>query len=194
MPIQCPVCELVNDDMALECAECGRQLLTEGELDATIEPVDGLELTRFDVETAQAPAPETIPELEQTHFAPAQIAMSERVAIEPTILAPAEDVAPDPAPDDFDPGREQDDGLRTPLPEELKACPYCGAAIDGKVCDGCGRRIARYTSAAGEAGGPTLLRRVVAGDDMQFCPACFARIPWGLRCIECGVPLAPRDL
>ncbi|HWE25388.1 MAG TPA: hypothetical protein VG496_15730 [Myxococcales bacterium] len=29
--------------------------------------------------------------------------------------------------------------------------------------------------------------------DIVLCPACLARVPAGLRCVECGVPLPARD-
>ena len=47
MPIECPICDTLNDDAAMECARCGRQLLTEAQLDETIRPIEGLEESSF---------------------------------------------------------------------------------------------------------------------------------------------------
>jgi hypothetical protein len=33
----------------------------------------------------------------------------------------------------------------------------------------------------------------VQDGDNVLCPACLARVPRGLRCVECGVPLPARD-
>ncbi len=187
MPIQCPVCELVNDDVALECAKCGRQLMSEADLEASVEPVEGLELASYAGETALAPDEGQIADLEQTHYAPApQAAVTERVAVEPTRLELAGEVLPDPTPDDFETGREADDGERTPDPADATVCPWCKTPSTAKVCDACGRRRSRYT-AAGRASGR-------AGDDgTQSCPNCFGRIEWTARCSECGVALPPRE-
>ena len=192
MPIQCPVCELVNDDIALECAECGRQLMSEAELDASIDPVEGLEMASYAAETARAREDEQIPDLEQTHFAPTRLALAERVAVEPTRLESVGEVLPDPTPEDFESGREEDDGLRTPDPEESGVCPWCKVPSTSKVCDSCGRRRSRYTAAPMAKGQPAGTARQDAGDK-ESCPNCFGRISWGPRCSECGVALPPRE-
>src|SRR5476651_2060663 len=103
MAIQCPVCELVNDDVALECLECGRQLMSEASLDESIEQVEGLEHASYAAETALALDQERLPDLEETLFAPVTEPIAERLLVEPTWVEGASaEVLPDPTPDDFE--------------------------------------------------------------------------------------------
>jgi hypothetical protein len=179
----------VNEDIALECAECGRQLMSEAALDASIAPVEGLEIASYAEDTAITPDEGPIAGLELTHYAPARVAVAERVAVEPTRLEDIGEVLPDPTPADFESGREQDDGVRTPDPESSAICPWCKAPSTSKVCDSCGRRRSRYTAPAGLQS--VAARRDDEGDK-ESCPNCFGRISWAARCSECGIALPPR--
>ena len=191
MSIQCPVCELVNDEMALECAECGRQLMSEADLDASIEPIEGLEEASYAADTALVPDEAQLPELEFTRYEAAQVALVERVSVEPTRLEVPAELQPEAPPDDFERGREVDADERTPDPSLATFCPWCKAPSTSKVCDSCGRRRSRYSAPAGQAARPA--GAAGSDKDVQSCPNCFARILWAPRCPDCGIPLPPTD-
>ena len=188
MPLQCAVCETVNADDALECAECGRQLLSDAEIDETIEPVPDVDRASYAGDTALTPDIDQLPELELTHYQPTRVIVSERMAVESTLQPAAGEVASEPVSPDFESGREADDGTRTLPPEEADLCPFCGVASAGKVCDGCGRRKARYTVPKGAP--RTALRNEPA---KEVCPTCLSRVIWAERCPECGVRMKPRE-
>lgn len=194
MAIECPLCELSNDDAALECAQCGRALLTFSEGGADVAPIEGLTLSSFSGETARAQADEVVEGLEQTRFDPVRLAAVEALPVEQTALAqePGRPLAFEPGTLELETGREADDGARTAAPEENGSCPYCGVVSAGKLCDGCGRRRTRYAAAPATAG-PALRRQRRDGDD-DFCPNCFGKIVWAAKCPECGVPLPLREL
>ncbi|HZX97867.1 MAG TPA: hypothetical protein VFE90_25340, partial [Myxococcales bacterium] len=59
----------------------------------------------------------------------------------------------------------------------------------GAVCDSCGRRKSRYTRAPASAEA----RSVVGGETVN-CPSCFARVPQGERCSDCGLPFPLQEL
>src|SRR4051794_2999263 len=118
----CPICELANDDAALECDRCGKQLLTEAELEETIQPIEGLEETSVLEDTRFTPDVERLEGVEETLQAAVEVQVVERIAIEPTLQADAGEVPVDPAPADYDSGRDVDDGQRTAAPS-TEQCP-----------------------------------------------------------------------
>ena len=190
MAQQCPLCDTVNDEAALECERCGRQLLTEAELDETIERIPDLEETSVLEDTRFTPDVERMADVEDTLQAPVALAFDERIAVEPTLLPAAADGPIDPPPRDFESGRDQDGEAPTPAPTNDDACPFCGHASTSKLCESCGRRKARYTSPAEVGGAPAGPRRQMP---TVLCPACLGRVIWDLRCSECGTTMAPLD-
>jgi hypothetical protein len=88
----------------------------------------------------------------------------------------------------LDSGREADDGVRTAAPLDDGTCPWCGKPATDAVCGNCGRRRSRYTApvAAVEA--------LFGSDETVQCPNCFARVPAGIRCSDCGTPFPVREL
>ena len=185
----CPVCETNNADTAAECANCGKQLATDAQLFQEVAPIAGLELT------LQPPADvvaEPLIGLEQTQLIepglqiPNQMIPDvERTQLEQDPQAPLNWV---PGNTPLDLGREADDGVRTPAPQDDGKCPWCGSPSTDAVCGTCGRRRSRYTSpvTAGEA--------LLGSDETMLCPACFARVPASARCDECGTPFPVREL
>ena len=193
MPAKCPVCETVNPDDAAECGDCGKILFAEADLMAEVAPIDGLEETLHDpLESATGPIDRLV-ELEQTQLArrDLKVAPEPVPGVEHTQLQSDPDAvsfwggAVDP---DLDLGREPDDGQRTPAPQDTGLCPWCTAPATSAVCDNCGRRRARYSV-------PVVTARAAQRQgDTVLCPACFARVPAGARCEECGVPFAVVEL
>ena len=188
--MRCPVCETENSDDAAECANCGKILASEADLFEDVEPVPGLELTlQPPVETET----QTLAELEQTQLAPKDLEVPEEhvpdveyTQLEQDPAAPLNWTAGNTP---LDLGRELDDGQRTPAPQDTGTCPWCGAASTDAVCDACGRRRSRYTAAA------AVVAAVLTGkEDNVMCPACFARVPPGERCTECGTPFPIQEL
>ena len=193
MPVKCPVCETINSDDAAECGDCGKIIFSDADLVDDVEPIEGLEETIHDpLESATGPVA-LIAELEQTQLARRDLRIAEEVVpgVERTQLEADPGVVSfwsggvDP---DLDLGREPDDGQRTPAPQDTGLCPWCTAPATSAVCDNCGRRRSRYTVAIAPA------QVVKAQDDTVLCPACFARVPTGVRCNECGVPFAVVEL
>jgi len=188
MPVRCPICEAENADEAVECQNCGKVLAVEADLVEDVAPLPGLEQTLQDkVETDVA----VIPELEQTQLASPGLRVSvevlpgvEHTQIEIDQAAPVNWVAGDVA---LDRGREQDLDPRTPAPQDTGVCPWCNAPSTGAVCDNCGRRRSRYSA-------PPAVAQQSASGDTVLCPACFARVEQGPRCVECGVPFAVPEL
>jgi len=189
MPVKCPICETENSEETAECVNCGKILFTEADLLEDVEPVAGLEQTLHDpMESATGPIA-AIAELEQTMVArkdlkvpEEQVPGVERTQIQEDPEAPVLWIAGNV---DLDRGRELDDGVRTPAPQDTGVCPWCNAPATGAVCDNCGRRKSRYS--APPAAAQQAAR--ASGEDGVLCPACFARVPAGPRCIECGVPI-----
>ena len=191
MPVKCPVCETANSNEAAECANCGKLLFADADLVDDVAPIDGLEVTLHDPLESVTPPVAPLPELEGTQLARKDLQVSvevvpgvERTQIEAdpgAVLFWSGGV-------DLDTGREPDDGQRTPAPVDNGLCPWCNAPATGAVCDNCGRRRSRYTV-------PVATAAVVQaqGDDV-LCPACFARVPPGVRCVECGVPFPVVEL
>ena len=180
----CPLCETDNPEGAAECAGCGKAFATAAPPDLPLDPVPGLEQTVLAPDRAEA-APDPVPGLERTQLARRDLRIvEERVAdVEQTQLES------DPAATQFwsggvtevDLGREADDGARTPAPLDDGTCPWCRAPATGAVCDACGRRRSRYSVA------PVPAAAAAGSEETQLCPACFARVPIGPRCVECGV-------
>lgn len=187
MPVLCAVCETDNPADVSECVECGRTLAAAGSDDGAVGALAGIERTLADPVAVETSA---IAGLEPTALAGRDVAVEDQrvAALEPTQLDA------DPAARsnwttavELDSGREMDLEPRTPAPAESAACPYCGTASLGAVCDGCGRRKARFA-------GPRALAGIAASGETRLCPACFARVPASARCEECGVPFPLAEL
>jgi hypothetical protein len=185
--MRCPLCETDNLEEVAECRNCGKQLHTDAELLEDVQPIAGLEETLY--ESASAPV-EVLPDLMQTQLASRDLQVQKELVpdVERTQLA-SDERAPSnwtTGNVELDSGREQDLDPRTARPEDTGTCPWCGAAATGAVCDSCGRRRSRYTTAPAAAA-------VQSSDETVLCPACFSRVPAGERCSECGVPFGPRE-
>ena len=180
--MRCPLCETENGEDVAECRNCGKQLHTDAELLEDVEPIEGLE------ETLRGPADggpiELLPDLQQTMVASKNLRIQEETVpgVERTQLEADLNVQSNWTTGnvDLDLGREQDQDPRTVLPADDGTCPWCGAAASGAVCDSCGRRRSRYSAAPVAAAAN-------ASDETVLCPACFARVAAGPRCVECGV-------
>jgi rRNA maturation protein Nop10 len=190
--MRCPVCEAENPDTAAECRLCGKALLLEelSEPPAAMELMSGLERTSLEVASAPSVA-QPFPELERTSVSapglevdvqPIEIQRSE-VVVAATGAAPFWDTA---APD-LTLDRALDDGLRTPAPAGDGLCAYCGEYSLDAICANCGQRRDRFTSPPP----PRASAARSTGHERVLCPACFARVPPGPRCIECGVSFPP---
>ena len=187
----CPICDTVNDESALECDRCGKQLLTEAQLEETIQPIEGLEETSVLEDTRFTPEGDPMEDVEATLQAPVEIVEVERIAIEPTLQAAAGEVDAGPAPADYDSGRDHDDEPRAQAPS-TDECPWpaCGEISPSPICPKCGRRKGRYSAAP--------VATAVAVDPRRQmptvrCPACLGRVIWDVRCSECGVPMLPLE-
>jgi hypothetical protein len=187
--MRCPLCETENPDDVAECRNCGKQLHTDAELLEDVVPIEGLE------ETLQNPvesgAVEMLADLQQTMVASKSLRIREETVpdvehtqLEADLSAQSNWTTGNV---DLDLGREQDQEPRTAAPKDTGTCPWCGAAATGAVCDSCGRRRSRYTTA------PAAAAAAASGDETVMCPACFARVAAGPRCGECGVPFGPRE-
>jgi hypothetical protein len=192
MNLKCPICETVNAEDASECATCGRRLFSDADLLEDVAAIDGLEQTIHDPsESATGPIP-VIAELEQTQIARRDLAVVEEMVpgVERTPIEADPNVASfwSTGNLELDVDRAPDDGQRTPAPQDTGICPWCSAPAQDAVCDNCGRRRSRFTAPA-----PVRATPGVQGDDVM-CPACFARVPPGARCIECGVPFPVVEL
>jgi hypothetical protein len=179
----CPVCETENPVNVVECARCGKVLRNASAVPGFAPAIDGLEPTLQ--EPADA-AVEPLAGLEPTFVSSRGIRVAEeRLPVERTPHesngAPVNWV---PGELELESGREPGVRERTTAPANGTSCPWCGAESRSAVCDACGRQRPRYDAA--EAEKPRT-------DDIVLCPACLARVPPGIRCVECGVPLPPRD-
>lgn len=187
----CPICETANDDAAAECDRCGKQLVTDAQVIENIQPIEGLEETSVLEDTRFTPDVDRLEEVEDTLQAPVEIVELERVAIEPTMQADAGEVPVDPAPRDYESGRDQDDEPRTAAPS-TEQCPWpeCGEISPSPICPRCGRRKGRYSV-------PVQAAKVAVDPRRQmptvFCPACLGRVTWNVRCSECGIPMLPLE-
>ena len=94
----------------------------------TDEPIAGLELTLQPPVEAEA---EPLPDLEQTQLfeKDVQVPIETVPGVEHTRLEQDLDAPLNWTPGNtpLDPGREVDDGVRTPAPEESANCPWCGS-------------------------------------------------------------------
>jgi hypothetical protein len=186
--MRCPVCETENRAGAADCATCGKAFFAQSIRVPDAPLIEGLEETiRDPTESATGPV-QMIPDVELTEVARKDLVVW--VDDMPDVERTPIEADPDEAsrwttgPVDLDPGRELDDGVRTPAPQDAKICPWCGTASDDVVCDGCGRRKTRYAQAA--ADGPEEF--AAANVEKVHCPACLSRVLPGLRCSECGLP------
>ena len=192
MSVKCPICETDNSEDSAECGTCGRQLFSDADLVEDVSLIDGLEQTIHDpLESATGPVP-VIPELEQTQIARRDLAVVAETVPDvertPIQVDPGAVLFWSAGRPELDVDRAPDDGQRTPAPQDTGVCPWCSAPAKDAVCDNCGRRRSRYTA-------PVAVARTqrAQGDDV-LCPACFARVPPGLRCNECGVPFPVVEL
>jgi hypothetical protein len=194
MPLACPVCDTQNRDAAVECATCGhafRAAIAVGD----VARLDGLEETLRDPEESAVDPVPRIAELESTQLARRDIKVESQFVpgVEPTRI----EIDPNAASAwtggvELDLGRELDDGVRTLAPEDTGSCPWCSAPSQGAAfCDNCGRRRARYLQPPAAAAAPAAGARE---EDNIMCPACFARVQPGPRCVECGVPFPFAEL
>lgn len=183
------MCETTNDESALECARCGRQLLSEAQLVETIRPIEGLEESSYLDDTRLTPEGDPLEDVEHTMQEPAGAVAVESIPVEPTVVAGPVDVPLGPLPADFDLGRESDGLPPTPAPGPVDACPWCGHASPGRICEACGRRVARYS----EAPQQPARRAAASGDSLVLCPSCLGRVKWEIRCNECGAPMKPLE-
>jgi ribosomal protein L32 len=190
----CPLCETDNPDNAVECSGCGKTLRNassvpdfappiaglehtlQEQVDAPVEEVAGLEPTM--VASPDLSVPDLRLEMDSGRSATEQLDV-ERTAVEEDPQAPQTWTA---GTIDLETGRETDLDPPTPKAPETAACPWCGHASQGAVCDRCGQRKARYSVPAEDRAGPA------APGDLIVCPNCFARVMPGPRCAECGVP------
>ena len=185
--MRCPVCETENRDDDATCATCGKALFVEADVVADVALIEGLEETiRDPLESAIGPV-QVIPEVEFTPIARKDLVVA--VEIMPDVERTPIEADPDAISNwsaagvELDLGREPDDGVRTPAPQDA-VCSWCGALSDGAVCDSCGRRKTRYlhpAAAAPEAA-------VDPNAEKIHCPACLSRVMPGPRCSECGLP------
>jgi hypothetical protein len=190
--MRCPVCETENRADSAECGTCGKRLLVKADLVAEVTLIEGLEETIHDpMESAIGPV-QMLSEVELTQLAPKDLKIAvetvpgvERTPIEADPAAPINWI---PGNVDLDFGREPDDGVRTPAPQDAKICPWCAVPSDGVVCDNCGRRKTRYLrpAAAPEAAS--------ANAELVHCPACLSRVAPGPRCTECGLPFPVTEI
>lgn len=190
MSVKCPLCDTDNHDSAAECATCGKPLAVNADLLVDVAPVPGLEQTLYDALENGPGIVQAVPDLERTQLARRDLRVAdevvpgvERTPIEADPRAPSNWTGGAP----IESGREPDDGERTPPPEDTGFCPWCGNPVDGAICDGCGRRVSRYTAppTAGPSASPTGIVR---------CPSCFGRVAAGPRCSECGLPFPVAEL
>jgi hypothetical protein len=196
MPVVCPLCETQNRDGAVECATCGHVFRAPAVAAAVGDParLEGLEETLRDPEESAVGSVPRLAELELTQIARRDI----KVAVEVVPGVEHTQIESDPEATsswsggvELDLGRELDDGVRTPAPEDTGVCPWCSAPSQGAVlCDNCGRRRSRYLQPPAAAPVVGSAREV----DNIMCPACFARVQPGLRCVECGVPFPFTEL
>jgi hypothetical protein len=196
MPVACPVCETQNRDGAVECATCGHAFRAAAAAAVgDVARLDGLEETVRDQEESAAGPVRTIPELESTQVARRDIKAEAQFV--PGVEHTRIEVDPNATSlwgggVELDLGRELDDGVRTPAPEDTGVCPWCSAPSQGAaLCDNCGRRRSRYLQPPAAAAAPAARARE---EDNVMCPACFARVRPGPRCVECGVPFPFTEL
>ena len=186
MPVRCAVCEADNREDSLECESCGKPIGAVP-VEVAAATVAGLEPTLAEPVDVEV---DVIAGLEPTGVAGRDLDVGDvrMPGVEPTQLE-ADSAAPSnwtAGAVEIDPGREFDGDPRTAAPAESATCPFCGVASLGAVCDSCGRRKARYVAA-------TPLERIAASGESRLCPACFARVPAGARCDECGVPFPVQE-
>ena len=174
--VVCPVCEN-RQAVGEECQVCGARLAGPGVVPLPVEPLAGLEATRFEAAPA-APAP-ALPDLEPTLLAPVAAPGAPALDLEPTRAAPVE-VPVTPLP-----GLERTRG--EPIPGDAPTarpatlvCRYCrtenppGEAI----CGQCGMRLPLWERAGAE---PAPLESADAR-----CPSC-GTLNTGEICTGCGV-------
>lgn len=177
--ITCRVCETVQPN-AWYCATCGLALHTipspewvdpppDGferthvdDPSVAVEPIPGLEVTRYD--DVAAVASDDVPEIER----------ASETSLELDLLTPQVETVPglEPTSDTFE---------RLPVdPQAATRCEWCGyPQATGRVCDHCGRARTRVLNA-------------VEGDRdslVVVCAACGARGASGRACPVCGEPV-----
>jgi hypothetical protein len=195
MPVACPVCETQNRDRAVECATCGHAFRAAVAAEVgEVARLDGMEETLRDPEESAVDSVPRIAELESTQIARRDIKVESQFV--PGVERTQIEVDPNATSlwtggVELDLGRELDDGVRTLAPEDTGVCPWCSAPSQGEaLCDNCGRRRSRYSQPAAAAAPAARARE----EDNVMCPACFARVQPGPRCVECGVPFPFTEL
>ena len=190
--MRCTLCETDNPDDLPACAACGKVLLTQTAPDELVMLMEGFEETvRDPLESAAGPV-QAMGELEGTAVARKDL----RIAAEPMMAVERTQLESDPSAQlfwsggapDLDLGREGADPERTAAPVDDGKCPWCGADATSLICDSCGRRRSRFAKPLVQ----TAERAAREGDEQVTCPACFTRVPTGVRCTSCHVPFAPR--
>lgn len=198
----CPVCETACSDDASECANCGKVLMLEGELEVESETVEGLEATILDPLDSVTGVVVRIAEVEDTQLAdPKMVVAVEALQVDRSKqeeLASAQQFWFGGL-EDMESGREQDGIPKTAAPVDTGVCAWCQAPGTGVICDACGRRRLRGRTSAPRAvagpGGPlTARQRTEAEENTVLCPGCLSRVPRTDRCPECKTPLPREEL
>lgn len=172
--VVCPVCEN-RQAVGEECQVCGARLTGPEVIPLPVEPLAGLEATRFDAAPA-APA-SSLPDLEPTLLAPAAAAAAPAPALEPTRVAPVQ------VPVEALPGLEPTRG--EPVPADAPTarpaalvCRYCRTENPPSetTCGRCGMRLPLWEASAAASLDPAVPAR---------CPAC-GTLNAGEICTGCG--------
>ncbi len=173
--VVCPVCEN-RQAVGEECQVCGARLTGPGVVPLPVEPLAGLETTRFDAAPATPAA--AMPDLEPTLLAPAAAATVPAIDLEPTRAAPVQ------VPLETLPGLEVTRGEPVPgdAPTARPAtlvCRYCRTENPpaGTICRRCGMRLPLWEGPAAAA--------PLDPESPVRCPACGTPSA-GEICTGCG--------
>lgn len=179
--IVCPVCEH-QQAQGNACDNCGKVLtVVKGAEEAPVTTLVELERTAI-ANPKLAVAAEAMPELELTKMKVGPDLPAQQLPeLDRHQIASAGPVAVEAMPD-MDRGREQDDGERTQLSDQI-VCRYCrNVQASGVLCDKCGMRLPKpaATAAAASKGkvDPDAVVLVLCG--------CGAKAVAGRRCGSCG--------
>ena len=190
--MRCPVCDSDNLDDSAECVSCGKAFPSRAEDGRAAAALEELEMTQ--VAPPEAPVRvEPLAGLEHTRLPADRAAQSQWTAEAMPLERTQHEVDAEAqgaweGEIEVDPGREPDSGERTPLPAETAICPWCGVASLAAICDGCGRRKARFAAPPSEA------PQRASEEGSVTCPACFARVAREVRCSDCGTPFPLQEL
>lgn len=174
--VVCPVCEN-QQAVGEECQVCGARLTGPGVVPLPVEPLAGLEATRFDA--VPAPPAAALPDLEPTHLSPAAAATAPTPDLEPTRVAPVR-VPVEPLPE-----LERTEG--EPIPGDAPTarpaallCRYCRTENPPSeiICGRCGMKLPVWE-------GPAAATAPVGEAVPARCPAC-GTFNAGEICSGCG--------